>query len=51
MQTGLGLSRRETIDYAKGLIDVTVQLDRVDGERRIQAVMVNPETGVGRAKA
>jgi type IV secretion system protein VirB11 len=41
MQTGLGLSRKETIDYAKGLIDVTVQLERSGGERRISAILVN----------
>ncbi len=50
MQTGLGLSRRETIDYAKGLIDVTVQLDRMGGERRISAVTVNAEAGADSTK-
>jgi type IV secretion system protein VirB11 len=41
MQTGLGLSRGETIDYAKGLIDVVVQLNKTGGERRITAILVN----------
>ena len=41
MQAGLGLSRVETIDYAKSVIDVVVQLERRDGERRIGAIMVN----------
>jgi len=41
MQTGLGLSRSETIDYARSVIDVVVQLDRSSGERRVSAVMVN----------
>jgi type IV secretion system protein VirB11 len=40
MQTGLGLSRGETIAYAKGMIDVVVQLDRSGGMRRISDVMV-----------
>lgn len=41
MQSGLGLSRAETIDYAKSVIDVVVQLDRSAGVRRISAIMVN----------
>ena len=41
MQSGLGLSRAETIDYAKSVIDVVVQLERRGGERRIGAIMVN----------
>ena len=41
MQAGLGLSRSETIAYAKSVIDVVVQLERRDGERRIGAIMVN----------
>jgi type IV secretion system protein VirB11 len=40
MQTGLGLSRAETIDYARGVIDVVVQLDRSGGERRISGVLL-----------
>jgi type IV secretion system protein VirB11 len=35
MQSGLTLSRSETITYARSLIDVVVQLGRVGGERRI----------------
>ena len=38
MQTGLGLSRRETLDYAASVIDVVVQLERAGGERRIAAI-------------
>ena len=41
MQAGLGLSREETIAYAKSVVDVVVQLDRQNGERRIGAIMVN----------
>jgi type IV secretion system protein VirB11 len=38
MQTGIGLSRRGTIAYAASVIDVIVQLERVDGRRRIASV-------------
>jgi type IV secretion system protein VirB11 len=41
MQSGLGLSRGETIEYAKSVIDVVVQLDRSAGVRRISDIMVN----------
>ena len=39
MQAGLGLSRADTIQYARSMIDVVVQLDRVDGERKITAIV------------
>lgn len=38
MQTGIGLSRPDTIAYAASVIDVIVQLDRQDGKRRISAI-------------
>ena len=38
MQSGLGLSRSETIDYARSVIDVVVQLGRQGAERRIVAI-------------
>ncbi len=38
MQTGIGLTRRETIEYAAQVIDIVVQLDRVDGRRGIVAL-------------
>ena len=38
MQSGLTLSRSETIAYARSLIDVVVQLGRVGGERRITEI-------------
>jgi type IV secretion system protein VirB11 len=38
MQTGIGLSRAETLDYAASVIDVVVQLDRIDGKRGIAAI-------------
>lgn len=39
MQTGIGLSRRDTIEYAASVIDVIVQLERRDGQRRIASVV------------
>ena len=41
MQAGLGLSRSETIVYARSVIDIVVQLERQGGERRIGAIMIN----------
>ena len=38
MQTGLGLTRTETIEYAASVIDIVVQLDRIDGQRGIAAI-------------
>jgi type IV secretion system protein VirB11 len=38
MQSGLGLSRAETIDYARSVIDVVVQLGREGPERKIVAI-------------
>jgi type IV secretion system protein VirB11 len=38
MQAGLGLSRSETIDYARSMIDIVVQLHRVNGVRQITAI-------------
>ncbi|QZH75778.1 MAG: P-type DNA transfer ATPase VirB11 [Erythrobacter sp.] len=38
MQTGIGLTRSDTIAYAAGVIDVIVQLDRVNGKRGISAI-------------
>jgi type IV secretion system protein VirB11 len=38
MQTGIGLSRLDTIEYAASVIDVIVQLDRVEGRRQIVAI-------------
>jgi type IV secretion system protein VirB11 len=35
MQAGLGLSRTETVDYAKSMIDIVVQMDRRAGQRKI----------------
>lgn len=38
MQTGIGLTRTDTIAYAASVIDVIVQLDRKDGRRGISAI-------------
>ncbi len=38
MQTGIGLSLAETIEYAASVVDVIVQLERRQGRRRIAAV-------------
>jgi type IV secretion system protein VirB11 len=38
MQAGLGLGRQETIDYARSMIDVIVQLDCQSGHRIISKV-------------
>src|SRR5690606_34096305 len=38
MQTGIGLTRADTIAYAASVIDVVVQLDRIDGKRGIGAI-------------
>jgi type IV secretion system protein VirB11 len=43
MQTGIGLTRGETIDYAASVIDVIVQLERRDGQRRIADIAVARE--------
>ncbi len=38
MQTGIGLTRAETMDYAASVIDIVVQLDRTEGKRGIAAI-------------
>ena len=38
MQTGIGLSRTDTIEYAASVIDIIVQLRREGGRRRITAI-------------
>lgn len=38
MQTGIGLSRSDTIAYASSVIDIIVQLERNDGKRGISAI-------------
>jgi type IV secretion system protein VirB11 len=38
MQAGLGLGRQETMEYARSMIDVVIQLDRHSGQRAISCV-------------
>lgn len=38
MQSNIGLTRAETLEYAASVIDVVVQLDRVEGKRGIAAI-------------
>ncbi len=38
MQSAIGLTRSETLEYAASVIDVVVQLDRIDGQRGIAEV-------------
>ena len=35
MQTGIGLTRAETLEYAASVIDIVVQLDRSGGRRGV----------------
>ena len=45
MQSGLGLSRSETIDYARSVLDVIVQLGREGAQRKIVAIeQIAPES-------
>jgi type IV secretion system protein VirB11 len=43
MQTGIGLSRTETMQYAASVIDIVVQLDRIDGKRGIAEIAVSKD--------
>jgi type IV secretion system protein VirB11 len=38
MQTGIGLTRSETLEYSASVIDVVVQLDRVEGRRGVAGI-------------
>jgi type IV secretion system protein VirB11 len=38
MQTGIGLTRSETMEYAASVIDIVVQLDRIEGQRGIAEI-------------
>jgi type IV secretion system protein VirB11 len=39
MQAGLGLTRKDTIAYARSVVDVVVQLDRRSGKRAITEIL------------
>ncbi|MBN9142365.1 MAG: P-type DNA transfer ATPase VirB11 [Novosphingobium sp. 63-713] len=43
MQAGIGLSRSETLEYSSTVIDVVVQLDRIDGRRGVAEVSRSSE--------
>lgn len=43
MQTGIGLTRSEMIEYAAQVIDIVVQLDRVAGKRGIVAISASKD--------
>ena len=43
MQAGTHLGRGEIIDYARGIIDIFVQLSRRDGKRSISAIAFEPK--------
>src|SRR5690554_2340048 len=43
MQSGIGLTRADTIEYAASVIDLVVQLERRDGRRRISAIARSAE--------
>lgn len=49
MQTGIGLTRTETVEYAASVIDVIVQLERRQGRRRIASVVYAQDL-VGRSR-
>lgn len=38
LQSGIGLTRSETLEYAASVIDIVVQLDRIDGQRGLAAI-------------
>ena len=38
MQAGLGLTRSETVDYARSMVDIVVQMTRQAGRRHISDV-------------
>ena len=44
MQAGLGLGRQETMDYARSMIDIVIQLDRHSGQRAISCVELTNDT-------
>jgi type IV secretion system protein VirB11 len=47
LQSGLPLDRRETIDYARAIVDVVVQVERRAGRRRISEISFAPRAAPG----
>lgn len=46
LQAGLPLSRRETIDYVRSIIDIAIHVVREGGRRRIAEIMFDPQSRV-----
>ncbi len=42
LQAGMPLARRETIDYVRSIIDITIQVVREGGKRRIAEIAFDP---------
>jgi type IV secretion system protein VirB11 len=42
MQSGANLGRAEIVDYVRGVVEVAVQLRRLDGVRRVTKVEFRP---------
>jgi type IV secretion system protein VirB11 len=40
MQSGIGLSRQDVIEYARFVIDIVVQLERQEGKRGISSIVM-----------
>lgn len=49
LQAGLPLDRRETIDYARALIDIVVQVERRAGRRRIGEILFTARGAAARS--
>lgn len=49
LQSGLPLDRRETIEYARAIVDVVVQVERRAGRRRISEISFAPRAVEGAA--
>ncbi len=47
MQCGIGMGRSDTLEYARSVIDIVVQLGRCDGERRIVDIVETADPGRG----
>jgi len=47
MQANIGLTRSETIDYAASVIDIVVQLERINGKRQITDIVCTCDMGSG----
>jgi type IV secretion system protein VirB11 len=48
-QDDIGLTRAETLAYAASVIDIVVQLDRIDGKRGVAMIAESASFGFGGA--